>query len=62
MCNAASELYNELLETHFDECYYLSHAKGKMNPNINLNKTLFIGGYDYSLWPKNEEKLIDKEE
>ena len=27
--NTASQLYNELLETHFHEYYYLSHAKRK---------------------------------
>ena len=29
MYDTASKLYNELLETYFDEWYYLSHAKRK---------------------------------
>ena len=29
MHDTASKLYNELLETYFDEYYYLSHAKSK---------------------------------
>ena len=60
--DTALELYNELLERYFDEYCYLSHAKrtkinGKCKP-----KNLFIKGYDYSEWSKNEEESTDKEE
>ena len=34
MHDRASELYNELLETYFDEYYYLSHAKTKKESQI----------------------------
>ena len=40
MLDTASEQYNELLETDFDEYYSLTHAK-RMNPKYKL-KTLFI--------------------
>ena len=57
----ALELYNELLETYFDESYYLSHVKRtKMIPKYKLEK-LFIKGYDCSMWSKNEEESTDKE-
>ena len=41
MHDTASEFYNELLETYYDEYYYLSHAKKKMN-HIYKPKKLFI--------------------
>ena len=41
MHDTASELYNELLETYYDENYYLSHAKRKKGiVNINLKTYL----------------------
>ena len=43
MYNTASELYNDLLETHFDEYYYLLDAKSsKMDPTTILMIKLLI--------------------
>ena len=43
MYNTASELYNDLLETHFDEYYYLSNTKSsKMDPTMILMIKLLI--------------------
>ena len=53
--DAASESYNELLETYFDEYNELSDAKRK---NIELKydpNNLFLKTYNYDLWFKNEE-------
>ena len=50
MCDAALELYNDLLETEFDEYYDLIDAKrskidAKYNPaNLKLDE------YTYSVW------------
>ena len=62
MQDTASELYYELLETYFDEYYYLSHAKWKKKNHKYKPKKLFIKGYDYSVWRKNEEESTDKKE
>ena len=61
MYDTASELYNKLLETYFDEYNELSDAKRK---NIELKydpTSLFLKTYNYDLWLENEE-LTDKEE
>ena len=62
MHDTALELYNELLETYFDEYYYLSHGKRKkMDPKYKPKK-LFAKGYDYREWSKNEGETADNEE
>ena len=62
MHNTASELYDELLETYFDEYYELSGDKREKVESIYDPKDLFLEGYDYSVWSENEKKLTDKEE
>ena len=43
MYNTASELYNDLLETHFDEYHYLSNTESsKMDPTMILMIKLLI--------------------
>ena len=62
MHDTALELYNELLETYFDEYHYLSHGKRKkMDPKCKPKK-LFAKGYDYREWSKNEGETADNEE
>ena len=46
MCDTALELYNELLETYYDEYCSFSDAKRKKMDRKYKPKTLFIEGYD----------------
>ena len=46
VCDTALELYNELLETYYDEYCSLSDAKRKKMDRKYKPKTLFIEGYD----------------
>ena len=60
MYDSASELYNDLLVTYFDEYNDLSDDKrNKMGPEYKPEE-LILEGYDYSVWSKNEEKPTDK--
>ena len=61
MYDKASELYNELLETYFDEYYDLWDAERKKMEIKYKPKTLFLKEYSYNDWFENEE-LINKEE
>ena len=62
MHDTTLELYNELLETNYDEYHYLSLAKKKKKVNRKYKpKKLFINGSDYSVWSKNEEDSTDEE-
>ena len=60
MYDAASEIYNELLETYFDEYNELWDAKRK---NIDLkydSNNLFFKTYNYDLWFENKESTKKK--
>ena len=54
--DTSSELYNELLETYYDEYHYLSHAERKKMDRKYKTE------YDYSVWSKNEEESTDERE
>ena len=61
MSDTASELYNKLLETYFDEYKELSGAKiNKMDPKYDP-ESLFLNTYNYEPRLENEE-LANKEE
>ena len=61
MSDTASELYNKLLETYFDEYKELSGAKiNKMDPKYDP-ESLFLNTYNYEPRFENEE-LANKEE
>ena len=61
MSGTASELYNKLLETYFDEYNELSGAKiNKMDPKYDP-ESLFLNTYNYEPRFENEE-LTNKEE
>ena len=57
----ASELYNELLKSYFDEYTELSDAKRKNIKFKYISNKLFFKAYNYDPWFENEE-LTDKEE
>ena len=59
--DTAQELFNELLETYFDEYYYLSDAKTKTMDRKYKPKKLFLEGYNYNDQYKYKE-LTDKGE
>ena len=61
MHDAASELYNEFLETYYDQYYCLLHAKRKKMNHKYKPKKLFIKGYNYSMWSKHEKESSDKQ-
>ena len=55
MSVASSELYNDLLETYFDEYYDLWDEKGsKIDPKYNPTN-LTLDEYDYNEWYKEIE-------
>ena len=59
--DAASELYNEFLETYFDEYYNLSVVKRKkMNHEYEPEK-LFLKAYNYNSWYESEESTVKEE-
>ena len=61
MSDTASELYNKLLETYFDEYNELSGAKiNKMDPKYDP-ESLFLNTYNYEPRFENKE-LANKEE
>ena len=62
MYNNASELYKEHLEICFNQYETLSDAKIRKLGDKYDPEELFLGGYDYSVWPENKEESIDKEE
>ena len=57
MYERTSELYNDLVETYFNEYYDLSDAERK---KMKLKK-LFLKAYNYDVWFENEEST-DKED
>ena len=61
MYDAASELYNELLGTYFDEYYYLLDSKRKKMEHKYKPKNLFLNAYNYDDWFDIKEST-DKEE
>ena len=58
--NNASELYNEYLETYFDEYNTLSDAQERELHDKYDPINLFLEIYNYNIWFENEEELIDK--
>ena len=60
MYNNASELYNEYLETYFDEYNTLSDAQERELHDKYDPINLFLETYNYNIWFENEEELIDK--
>ena len=61
MYDTASELYNVLLETYFDEYCDLSDAERRKVEHKYKPKSLLLKPYDYNVWLENVE-LTDKEE
>ena len=55
MYDTVSELYNELLETYFDEYNELSNAKRK-HIELKYPTNSFLKTYNYDLWFENEEE------
>ena len=60
MYNTASELYNDLIETYFDENNHLSDAKRSKKYPKYYPTNLALGKYNYSEWYK--EKSVDEKE
>ena len=56
MYDAASELYNKLLQINFGEQYFFPGAKRKkMDPKYDsINSTLYT--FDYTEWFKEEDR------
>ena len=61
MYDTASKLYNELLETYFDECNELSDATRENIEFIYNPNNLFHKTYKYDPWFENEESTDKKE-
>ena len=61
MCDTALELYNDLLETYFDEYYDLSDATTKKIEHKCNPFNLFLETYNYGKKFENEEST-DKEQ
>ena len=61
MYDTASELYNEFLETYFDEYIELSNTKiYKLDPKDDT-ESLFLKTYNYDSRFENEESTAQKE-
>ena len=60
--DTASKLYDELLETYFDEYCYLSDPERKKVDCKYKPKKLFLKGYDDSVWSQSKEESTYKEE
>ena len=58
----ASELYNDFPGIYHHKYFELQNDKRKKIESNCDPEDLFLDGYDYSVWSKNEEELTDKVE
>ena len=55
-------MYNDFLEIYHHKYFELQNDKRKKTESNYDPEDLFLDGYDYSVWSKNEEELTDKVE